>query len=107
MRQLVENGPHPPPGQTGARYIIRDDGTRMDLRYLRTERVSGRCWQAGGLARLGNTGWLIYLQVNVSSVHATMYISVLRRGCGWLAGCASSRACCRSAGPLPAARVQG
>ncbi|KAL4452229.1 hypothetical protein ABPG75_007891 [Micractinium tetrahymenae] len=38
MRQLVENGPHPPPGQTGARYIIRDDGTRMDLRYLRTER---------------------------------------------------------------------
>ena len=46
MRQLVENGPHPPPGQTGARYIIRDDGTRMDLRYLRTERVSGR-WLAG------------------------------------------------------------
>ena len=39
MRQLVENGPHPPPGQTGARYIVRDDGTRMDLRYLRTERV--------------------------------------------------------------------
>ncbi|PSC72236.1 DNA-directed RNA polymerase II subunit 1 [Micractinium conductrix] len=38
MRQLVENGPHPPPGQTGARFIIRDDGTRMDLRFLRTER---------------------------------------------------------------------
>jgi DNA-directed RNA polymerase II subunit RPB1 len=38
MRQLVENGPHPPPGQTGARYIVRDDGTRMDLRYLRTDR---------------------------------------------------------------------
>ena len=45
MRQLVENGPHPPPGQTGARYIIRDDGTRMDLRYLRTERV--RAWVGG------------------------------------------------------------
>jgi hypothetical protein len=38
MRELVESGPHPPPGKTGARYIIRDDGTRMDLRYLRTER---------------------------------------------------------------------
>ncbi|GAB4819036.1 hypothetical protein N2152v2_006082 [Parachlorella kessleri] len=38
LRQLVENGPHPPPGQTGARYIIRDDGTRLDLRYLRTDR---------------------------------------------------------------------
>ena len=38
LRILVENGPHPPPGQTGARYIIRDDGVRVDLRYLRSER---------------------------------------------------------------------
>ena len=51
MRQLVENGPHPPPGQTGARYIIRDDGTRMDLRYLRTERV--RQGRAGGAGERG------------------------------------------------------
>jgi DNA-directed RNA polymerase II subunit RPB1 len=35
LRRLVENGPHPPPGQTGARYIIREDGTRLDLRYLK------------------------------------------------------------------------
>ena len=35
LRRLVENGPHPPPGQTGARDIIRDDGTRLDLRYLK------------------------------------------------------------------------
>jgi DNA-directed RNA polymerase II subunit RPB1 len=35
MRRLVENGPHPPPGQTGARYIIREDGTRLDLRFLK------------------------------------------------------------------------
>ncbi|KDD73427.1 domain 2 of RNA polymerase Rpb1, partial [Helicosporidium sp. ATCC 50920] len=38
LRALVENGPHPPPGSTGARFIVRDDGTRLDLRYLRTER---------------------------------------------------------------------
>lgn len=31
----MENGPHPPPGKTGAKYIIRDDGQRLDLRYLK------------------------------------------------------------------------
>eukprot|EP00898_Chlorokybus_atmophyticus_P000376 jgi/Chlat1/1339/Chrsp119S01776 len=35
LQKLVENGPHPPPGETGARYIIRDDGQRLDLRYLK------------------------------------------------------------------------
>eukprot|EP00899_Mesostigma_viride_P002361 jgi/Mesvir1/12125/Mv00383-RA.1 len=34
LQKLVENGPHPPPGETGARYIIREDGKRQDLRYL-------------------------------------------------------------------------
>ena len=48
MRQLVENGPHPPPGQTGARYIVRDDGTRLDLRYLRTDRVRALVVVVGG-----------------------------------------------------------
>jgi DNA-directed RNA polymerase II subunit RPB1 len=38
LKQLVENGPHPPPGQTGARHIIRDDGVRVDLRFLRGDR---------------------------------------------------------------------
>ncbi|KAI8012893.1 DNA-directed RNA polymerase II subunit 1 [Camellia lanceoleosa] len=33
--ELVEYGPHPPPGKTGAQYIIREDGQRLDLRYLR------------------------------------------------------------------------
>ncbi len=28
------NGPHPPVGKTGAKYITRDDGHRIDLRYL-------------------------------------------------------------------------
>lgn len=28
-------GSHPPPGKTGAKYIIRDDGQRLDLRYIR------------------------------------------------------------------------
>ncbi|KAL6551725.1 DNA-directed RNA polymerase II subunit rpb1 [Orobanche gracilis] len=35
LKELVENGPHPPPGKTGAKYIIRDDGKRLDLRYLK------------------------------------------------------------------------
>lgn len=35
MKELVEYGPHPPPGKTGAKYIIRDDGQRLDLRYLK------------------------------------------------------------------------
>ena len=38
MRKLVENGPHPPPGETGAKYIVRDDGSRLDLRFLRSDR---------------------------------------------------------------------
>lgn len=31
----MENGPHPPPGTPGANYIIRDDGQRLDLRYVK------------------------------------------------------------------------
>ena len=33
----MNNGPHPPVGKTGARYIIREDGQRLDLRYLKKE----------------------------------------------------------------------
>ncbi|GBG86864.1 hypothetical protein CBR_g42147 [Chara braunii] len=35
LKELVEYGPHPPPGKTGAKYIIRDDGQRLDLRFLK------------------------------------------------------------------------
>ncbi|KAF7075840.1 hypothetical protein CFC21_080580 [Triticum aestivum] len=35
LKELVENGPHPPPGKTGAKYIIREDGQRLDLRYVK------------------------------------------------------------------------
>ena len=35
---LVNNGPHPPPGETGARYIIYEDGQRLDLRFLKRGR---------------------------------------------------------------------
>ena len=35
LQKLVENGPHPPPGETGAKYIIREDGQRLDLRYMK------------------------------------------------------------------------
>ncbi len=31
----MEYGPHPPPGKTGAKYIIREDGQRLDLRFLK------------------------------------------------------------------------
>ncbi|MED6135271.1 DNA-directed RNA polymerase II subunit rpb1 [Stylosanthes scabra] len=33
LKKLVEYGPDPPRGKTGAKYIIRDDGQRVDLRY--------------------------------------------------------------------------
>ena len=37
LKKLVENGPHPPPGESGAKYVIRDDGRRLDLRYLKRD----------------------------------------------------------------------
>jgi len=35
LKELVEYGPHPPPGKTGAKYIIREDGQRLDLRFVK------------------------------------------------------------------------
>ncbi len=35
LQKLVDNGPHPPPGETGAKYIIREDGRRINLMYMR------------------------------------------------------------------------
>ncbi len=35
MNKLVEIGPYPAPGETGAKFIIREDGQRLDLRYLK------------------------------------------------------------------------
>ncbi|KAM0821222.1 hypothetical protein ACQ4PT_019808 [Festuca glaucescens] len=35
LKQLVEYGAYPPPCKTGAKFIVRDDGRRFDLRYLR------------------------------------------------------------------------
>ena len=37
LTQLVQNGPFPPAGETGARYIIRADGRRLDLKFLTKE----------------------------------------------------------------------
>ena len=31
----MEIGPYPAPGETGAKFIIREDGQRLDLRYLK------------------------------------------------------------------------
>uniref|UniRef100_A0ACD5ZZQ4 Uncharacterized protein n=1 Tax=Avena sativa TaxID=4498 RepID=A0ACD5ZZQ4_AVESA len=35
LKQLVEYGAYPPPCKTGAKFIVRDDGRRFDLRYLK------------------------------------------------------------------------
>jgi hypothetical protein len=35
LQSLVEIGPHAPAGQTGAKFIIRKDGRRINLAYLR------------------------------------------------------------------------
>lgn len=37
LKELVEYGTHPPSGKTGAKYIIRDDGQRLDLRYVKKD----------------------------------------------------------------------
>ncbi|CAD5180600.1 unnamed protein product [Musa acuminata subsp. malaccensis] len=50
LRELVENGPHPPPGTPGANYIIRDDGQRLDLRYVK--KSSDRHLELGYKARV-------------------------------------------------------
>lgn len=35
LQRLVEAGPHAPAGETGAKFIIRKDGRRINLAYLR------------------------------------------------------------------------
>ncbi|CAI9115645.1 OLC1v1016609C1 [Oldenlandia corymbosa var. corymbosa] len=35
LKEAAKYGPNPPPAKTGAKYIIRDDGQRLDLRYLK------------------------------------------------------------------------
>ena len=36
LKELMQYGPHAPPGKTGAKYIIREDGQRLDLRYVKS-----------------------------------------------------------------------
>eukprot|EP00798_Chlamydomonas_sp_ICE-L_P031185 gene31185-6329_t len=35
LQKLVDNGPHPPPGETGAKFIIREDGRRINLTFMK------------------------------------------------------------------------
>jgi hypothetical protein len=35
LKEPFVYGPHPPPGKTGAKYIIMDDGQRLDLQYVK------------------------------------------------------------------------
>jgi DNA-directed RNA polymerase II subunit RPB1 len=37
LQQLADAGPHPPPGQTGAKCIVRADGRRVNLAYARAD----------------------------------------------------------------------
>lgn len=37
LKELVKIGPHAPAGITGAKFIIRKDGRRINLAYLRPE----------------------------------------------------------------------
>ncbi|KAG2453789.1 hypothetical protein HYH02_001998 [Chlamydomonas schloesseri] len=36
LQKLVDNGPNPPPGETGAKHIIREDGRRINLAVLKS-----------------------------------------------------------------------
>ena len=42
LQALVDNGPAPPPGQLGARYIIREDGRRINLAFMARSKESDR-----------------------------------------------------------------
>ncbi|WVZ87666.1 hypothetical protein U9M48_034272 [Paspalum notatum var. saurae] len=35
LKELMKYGPHPPPGKTGAKYIVREDGQTLNLRYVK------------------------------------------------------------------------
>jgi hypothetical protein len=49
---LVNNGPHPPPGQTGAKFIIREDGRRINLGFMRPDQVGHNWVVQGGAATM-------------------------------------------------------
>lgn len=37
LQALVDAGPTPPPGETGAKFIIRKDGRRTNLAFIRND----------------------------------------------------------------------
>lgn len=64
LQKLVDNGPNPPPGETGAKHIIREDGRRVSLAVVKGDadrrlepgdKVGGKGTQmtadGGGVAR--------------------------------------------------------
>lgn len=50
LQALVDAGPTPPPGETGAKFIIRKDGRRINLAFLRDG--ASRALEVGGGAGL-------------------------------------------------------
>lgn len=55
----MNNGPHPPPGQLGARYVIREDGRRINLAFLKKE--SDRRLELGDKARGKTKQWILFV----------------------------------------------
>lgn len=53
LQALVDAGPTPPPGETGAKFIIRKDGRRINLAFLRdgASRALEVGWRLRGAAR--------------------------------------------------------
>lgn len=49
LQAVVDAGPTPPPGETGAKFIIRKDGRRINLAFLRDG--ASRALEVGLMAR--------------------------------------------------------
>lgn len=49
----MDAGPHPPPGETGARFIIRQDGRRINLAFMPSDAERTLSVSSGGGQRWG------------------------------------------------------
>lgn len=73
LQQLVDNGPSPPPGETGAKFIIREDGRRLNLYQM----------QLGGYDRRLEIGDKVGAAVCVSNVVCLSHLvlCMMRHAC--------------------------
>lgn len=83
LTELVENGPHPPVGKTGAKFIWRGDGQRLDLRYLRKD--SDRHLEFGyTVERQLQNGDIVLFNRQPSLHKMSMMVSLPHLLCFWL-----------------------